>query len=349
MGSVNIPTPRSYAQETSDTLATQIGLAPALYNAEATYQPQYNVLNLQNYQDYLNGTKAGQRTSTYTTPEQSLSMEDAYNRGYVTSKKASKAQLTDLGKTSGFNISGGAIIKPSSTETKTYDVPEQQGLLAMYENSVYPTLSRIEAQDAEARRAADLGAIQKYGQQYVDALKAANPQQAALIDEMNKQAMQGLQAGQGLTPQETRAAQQAARAAFAARGMATGNQAIASEILNNYNLGASREAQRRQFAGQVFGMNQASMGDPMLQILGRPSTLIQQGQGFGSQAQAGSQVGNLFNPESTYAGGIYNQNWQGKLQANIANASNSWGALGGGLQAFGHIGGGLLGNSKLFG
>jgi hypothetical protein len=38
---------RNYAQETQDTLATQIALAPELYASEAQYQPQYNQLQLQ--------------------------------------------------------------------------------------------------------------------------------------------------------------------------------------------------------------------------------------------------------------------------------------------------------------
>ena len=37
---------RNYAQETQDTLATQIALAPELYASEAQYQPQYNQLQL---------------------------------------------------------------------------------------------------------------------------------------------------------------------------------------------------------------------------------------------------------------------------------------------------------------
>lgn len=48
MGSTTVQSApqRNYAQETQDTLATQIALAPELYASEAQYQPQYNQLQL---------------------------------------------------------------------------------------------------------------------------------------------------------------------------------------------------------------------------------------------------------------------------------------------------------------
>ena len=38
---VTPPPPRDYADETKQTLQSQINLAPQLYNSEATYRPQY--------------------------------------------------------------------------------------------------------------------------------------------------------------------------------------------------------------------------------------------------------------------------------------------------------------------
>ena len=46
---------RDYAQETKDTLQTQINLAPQLYASEAQYQPLYTQLALQNANMALNG------------------------------------------------------------------------------------------------------------------------------------------------------------------------------------------------------------------------------------------------------------------------------------------------------
>ena len=48
---------RNYAQETQDTLATQIALAPELYASEAQYQPQYNQLQLKLAEQAMFGTE----------------------------------------------------------------------------------------------------------------------------------------------------------------------------------------------------------------------------------------------------------------------------------------------------
>lgn len=253
-------------------------------------------------------------------------------------------QLTDLGKQQGYSIHGKAIYRPGSHGTKTINLPQQRGLLDIYEKDVYPALSRIEAQNADYRRQADLAAIQRYGQQYTNALLSANPQQKALLDEMNRQAMEGLLARQSLTPQETRSAQQASRAAFSARGLGLGNQSILDEMVRNSNLGQQREAQRRAFAQNVFGMNQSAAGDPFLQILGRPSQTLPYGQGMGAQGMAGiSNLGaTLFNPESQYAADIYNQGWQNLQAVRAANQANRTALIGAGIQAAGSLlGGGM--------
>lgn len=57
MGSTTVQAapPRDYAQETRDTLATQLQLAPQLFASESTYQPLYTQLALQNAQTSLLG------------------------------------------------------------------------------------------------------------------------------------------------------------------------------------------------------------------------------------------------------------------------------------------------------
>ena len=41
---VDAPAPRNYAQETADTLRTQLELAPQRYAAEAQFAPKYQAL-----------------------------------------------------------------------------------------------------------------------------------------------------------------------------------------------------------------------------------------------------------------------------------------------------------------
>lgn len=77
---------------------------------------------------------------------------------------------------------------------------------------------------------------------------------------LEMQAQQGLGLGQSLSSQEVRDSQQAARAAWGARGLASSNGALAAEVLNRDQYGRQRENERRAFAQQVdatgFGQRQ---------------------------------------------------------------------------------------------
>jgi hypothetical protein len=70
----------------------------------------------------------------------------------------------------------------------------------------------------------------------------------AIQQQLRDDAQRELALGQSLSPEEQRNATQAARGAFAARGMATGNAAAGAEILNRDAAGRQRQDQRRQFA-----------------------------------------------------------------------------------------------------
>ena len=57
--------------------------------------------------------------------------------------------------------------------------------------------------------------------------------------------------GGALTAEDTRGAQQAARAAFSARGMATGQSGALAEVLNRDSFARARQNERRGFASGV--------------------------------------------------------------------------------------------------
>ena len=269
---VQAPEPRNYGQEMSDTLSSQIALAPELYASEAEYQPQYLQLNMQNLQRALGGRDG--------TP----------------------------------------------------------GLVQQYEETLYPAMSRIEADTLSQQRAADVSAVERYGPRAAAASRAAAGNQQ-LIDELGRQALEEVQAGQSLTPQELRQAQQSSRAAMSARGLGLGNQAIADEILKSYQLGRQRQSERRAFGGQVAGLQQQTGADPFMAILGRPSQAFALGQGTMGQA-ASVSPGRQFNPLDPYAGSLYASNKQNEMAARQASAAGRSGIIGGALGGLGSIGGG---------
>lgn len=189
---------------------------------------------------------------------------------------------------------------------------------------------------------------------------AAASQPNQIEGELQRQAEEELALGRSLTPEQMRDAQQSARAAFAARGLATSAGASAAEILNRDAYGQQRLDQRRQFA---LGANQLDLQrrsrrialaegygglDPYARGLGPAFQM-----GGATLGQSGQMVGNVFNQAvnaSTSVAG-FNANMQAAQYNNWAN--NAAALQGAGMQAqaagqagtmgmVGAIGGGVL-------
>jgi len=268
--SVSTPPDRNYAQETRDTLAAQIDLAPARYEAEATYRPKYAELDLATLDRTLQGTD------------------------------------------------------------------KTRGLLDIYEKTVYPTLSRLDEADRRARVATDLSLIQTEAPKVTQALREASGT-AGLVSSLEKAAQEGLDAGAGLDPSLANEVEQGVRAGQAARGFGFGAPDAVAEAFARGERGNALRQQRQQFATQTVGTLQATGGDPVLALLGRPSQTLGMGQGIAAQGQ-GFTPGSLFNPESAYAGDIYNTNYNAKAAAKIAKANNDAAITSAGISAAGSIG-----------
>lgn len=113
---------------------------------------------------------------------------------------------------------------------------------------------------------------------------------SAIESELLRQALEELQLGGDLSAGEERQAQQDARAAFDARGLANSPSAASAEVLNLFGVREARKSTRRAFAGAVDAARtgrratDASIGtsalattagvfDPLTEILGRGSAV----------------------------------------------------------------------------
>jgi hypothetical protein len=196
---------------------------------------------------------------------------------------------------------------------------------------------------------------------------------------LQQQAETELGLGRSLSAEETRDAQQSARAAFAARGLGTSMGSSAAEILSRDGAAQAREASRRNFAsatnqmvtGNVFGragqagnvLGSAAQGqlmvDPYERALGRAGIGQQlganltnmTGQTFGGAMDAGLGVASFnANMLDTRANSQLN-NWAAMEAARMgSNASRQAGMMNllgssiqGGLQAGGMVGLGQFG------
>ena len=163
---------------------------------------------------------------------------------------------------------------------------------------------------------------------------------AGLQNLMRSQAMNELNAGYELTPDMQRQAQQMARAGASARGLSGTNMGLAGEILGGYNMGQQRQNMARQFATTVLGNDMSIAGNAYNQY-GAP---MMQGmmQGFSPTGIAGNAMGmnqslgpQYLQPESQYAGNIYQGNYNAQMQANVATAQNNASMWGAGLSVLG--------------
>jgi hypothetical protein len=163
---------------------------------------------------------------------------------------------------------------------------------------------------------------------------------SAIEARLQQDAESELALGRSLSPEQMRDATQSARAAFAARGMATGNAAAGAEILNRDAYATARQDQRRGFAAGVNQMDQARRQrrvglagaygdlDPFRQAIG-PAF------GLGSQTLSNTtgQVRDIYGGSLQTAGSVatFNENMIANRYNSVLN--NNAALQGAGMQA----------------
>ena len=215
-------------------------------------------------------------------------------------------------------------------------------ILALYEDETMPALARADAAGRRIQQEADIESLEQLAPRAVEAARAADPRQQALVDALNDQALAEIQAGTSLDPSLQRTTQQAIRQGQAARGMGYGVGDVAAEALYTGQVGEQLRRNRQQFATNVVGVNAATGADPFMAILGRSG--VNPAAGIGVQGQGQSMnPGQIFNPESPYASAVYAGNQNAQQNANIATANANSAILGGTIGALGRIGGAAFG------
>lgn len=375
--SPDMPSARNGGTESAQALKWKTKNAGALYEAEARYQPLYQRLALGNTDTFLNGSEGG----TYTVNEQvpnprykgkNPATGSSFMPGFgggLPGISGSFGGIPGLGGGGGGGgglpglpglpgipglggdgggdffggLFGGGDDKKKKIPKKIWQSREvsygpQRGFLDMLENDINPALLRLDT----AQRESDIGDIATLGPKAREALRLANPDNAALLDQLNEQANSELALGAQLDPSMRREVEQGVRAGQSARGMGFGNSDLFEELMATGSRGEAMRDKRRGFASQLLGLNQAIYGDPFQQILGRPSGA---GAASGIFGQAsGLQAGpSLFNPESSYMQDLFNTNLNMKASGAISSANNKNAILAAGISALGGAAGGALG------
>lgn len=214
-------------------------------------------------------------------------------------------------------------------------------VMDLYQNEIYPRMSEMDRAATEASRVADVEAIEKYGGRMVSALEGASPDETRMKKELNRQAMDELALGGKLTGHQRRALTQSVRGGQSARGFGRSVSDQAMETMAEMNAMEDRRRGRQQFAQGQLGLSSSLTADPMMAVLGRSSRGYNPAQALGQAGGYGG--GNVFNPESGYAGQLYGQNANMQMQARQHNSNMRAGMIGGAMGALGGLGGGMFG------
>ena len=196
-------------------------------------------------------------------------------------------------------------------------------------------------QQLGAAREAELGTMTGQTGLARGLMEALSPEQAAVVQGFGQEALRAQQAAQGVTPEQQRMYQQAAREGAQASGRVGGNYAIASEIMGRENMMAQKRAEAAQAGQQAYAAAQGFYTQPGLALLSQQPLSYQTGQGMLGLGMGGMKQGTpgLINPDTGLNLGAAER--QNILQAQAANAqaqaSYSSGLFGGVGSAIGGI------------
>lgn len=335
------PPPRDYYKETMDTLTAQVRMAPSLYAAEAAYSPKMERLALGGYRNTLLG-----RVSYDELSETSKSEYNVAKAEYDQAPSKISALDSQIARTR-----GGARAELERERDRLKLVSQappdpaafsDRGLMQILENDIMPSMARTERSLNTAQRTQDIADVENLGQRASEAYLNADPRSKSLIEGLNRQAMEGLNANGALTDSQRRYAEQTARSGIATRGLGLSAQGVAADVLGTYQLSEARRTAAMTNAGAVLGYNKQFTADPFQAILGRQGQAFQAGN---NQQQFASGFANnigpkTFSPESQYAADMQNSNQQTAASYAAARAQVQSATIGAIGSAIGNVAGG---------
>lgn len=237
------------------------------------------------------------------------------------------------------------LVSGSGYKTTKHHIGPQRGLLDIYSKDIAPTLGELERAELSKQRAGDIADVQTLGPAALKAFMDADPETAALIEELTQQSQAETRMGGNLSPADLRMVQQGVRGRQAGMLGGTGNAGDYGEALGISAYGQQLRNNRRAFANDVVGLRNRVYGDAFQRVLGRPGAGLSGASNVLGQAQGmtGGGALSLLNPESGYAGDLYNTNFSSLVGGALSNAKMKNDLYGAGISAIGNIAGGAMG------
>ena len=310
-------------------------------DAESLYRPQYTELELSGLRDQLYGLQPGR-----VNPE--IAMVEAEIAKY---KKIIKEAQSGANRTKSdarrkhFKDKREAQKLLSESESKLRNLPQtiDTATPGMFElnRAAAEEAGRTQRSEEDLQRAADVGALEQYAPQVVEAYRDADPYSTGLAEKQTAMADDLYQRSQGLNAEQQRIVDQQALQMAQSQGRVTDQSAIAGQLLGRENYLAGLRSEAAGMGQQAFGMNKLMSGDSGMAILGRPTQSAVGGSALMGSTQGLRTGPSLFDPNAGVNYGMQNQaNMMGLQGAQAqAGAAKSAGSMG----MIGSIGGSILG------
>ena len=308
---------------------TDAGLQSRILGAEKQFRPQYLDLELTDLSNRLYGLEAGRENPRIQTLNQQIKAKQAERLRAMRSGEPVKKINRQL-----------RSLREALAETpETID----EATPGMFE------LSRAAAEEAgitqrseeDLQRAADVGALEQYAPQVVEAYREADPYSTGLAESQTAMAQDLYQRAQGLNPEQQRIADQQALQMSQRVGRIGDESSVASQILGRENYLSGLRSEAAGMGQQAFGMNKLMAGDSGMAILGRPTQSAVGGSALMGSTQGLRTGPALFDPNAGVNYGMQNQANMMGLQGAQAQAAAARSAGMSGM--IGQIAGPLIG------
>ena len=312
-------------------------LQDRLIASEGRYRPQYTALELADINTMAYGTQGGKDSAKYQRLEAELAglkagqEVSAGTRGQRTAeleKQAAKmfpSRETGRSGKGGRGVSRGKGVDPAIAQREAFinaslgtgvedraarvgqieaelsrleTAPGQAGLFDMLEDQS-TRAGKLQREQLQLQRESDVGALEEFAPQVVEAYRAADPYSTGLAEQQTAMAEDLYQRAQGLNPEQQRLVDQQALGMAQRQGRVTDQSAVAGQLLGREQYLSGLRGQAAGMGQQAFGMNRQLAGDVGMTLLGRPSSSIGLGGQMLGQAQqgaAGPMGPQLFDP-----------------------------------------------------
>jgi len=359
--SVQAQAPPNAGEELTQAIQGYVANAPALYQEESQYQPQYNQMqrqmeqqNMAAYaQQYFGTAQQGQTVANALQQQasagqlQNLQMTAAPTAQALMASSPQYGQLANMA-TSQMN----AGVNPALSglyQNVAQALPGQvqgfQNLASQAGSQLAPINQQLQALGGQGQvgtnqTVAQLGQLQQdvlanSRSDIFNATKGNVMSQLGNLDPLTQQlqttAQQQLALGGSMSPQMASDVAQQERAAYSARGMLQGTGSIGAEIMGQQQMQQQLLGQREQFASAVDPLVQQQLQNRTANAMGLTSTDIQTtlaNQTLGGQL--GSNIASIQQANLGQQAGL-----QGQISSNLQNAMSQQGALQGqALQAY---------------